>query len=231
MTLKESGHAQELHFAVLAADTAVFAIKDGALHVRLIRVDRLPHYANSKGLTGGLVLPDETAETAARRHVKEKTGIDPAHLYFEQLYTFSDIERDKRGRVVAVAYTALADWERLSEEERKDSLAAWWAPVKNAKHLAYDHDEILKVAVERLRSRIRYTTLLSKLMPKEFTLTELEKAYAAILATSLDKRNFRKKILKLGILTELPKKRTGGRSRPAQLYRFASSAVSEIEIL
>ena len=136
-----------------------------------------------------------------------------------------------RGRVVAVAYLGLVPWAALSAAEQTDSENAQWVPVSKAGALAYDHDEILATAVARLRSRISYTTLLAKLMPSEFTLTELENAYACILQTALDKRNFRKKVLKLGILKELPRKRAAGRSRPAQLYRFAQKDVKEIEII
>ena len=220
-----------LRFAVLAADTALFTIKDGALHVRLITVDRPPHFKSVPGLPGGLLHPHETADDAAVRHLEEKTGIDAKKLYIEQLYTFSHVDRDPRGRVVAVAYLALVPWEKLSTNEQTDSAEARWVPVKSAKKLAYDHDEILAMALHRLRSRVHYTTLINKLMPHEFTLTDLEKAYECLISSNIDKRNFRKKILKLKILKELPNKKSSGRFRPAQLYAFASSKVTEIEVL
>ena len=220
-----------IKFAVLAADTALFTVHNGELLVRLIRVERLPHFPNNPGLPGGLLLPTETAEAAAQRHIAEKTGIAKEKIYFEQLATFSGIERDPRGRVVAVAYLALVPWEKLSEQEQANSAKTYWQPVGRSHKLAYDHDEILAAAIVRLHSRVTYTTLLQKLMPKEFTLTELEHAYKSILGTSLDKRNFRKKILKLNILTPLSSKRVGGRFRPAQLYRFASEKVKDIEVL
>lgn len=220
-----------LKFAVLATDIAMFTLRDGELLTRLIKVDRPPFFKDSKGLPGGLLRPEETAEEAAVRIVEAKTGIAEKKLYIEQLYTFSRVDRDPRGRVVAVAYMAFTPWENLSDEEKKDTHDTWWTSIKNAKKLAYDHDEVLALALKRLRTRIAYTTLLCKLMPKEFTLTELESAYETILGTELDKRNFRKKILKLAVLTEVPRKREGGRFRPAQLYRFASTKVDEIEVL
>lgn len=231
MNAPKGPSSQELHFAVLAVDTVLFTITDGALYVRLITVNRPPHFVNTRGLPGGLLHPSETAEEAARRHLCEKSGIDTTHLYTEQLYTFSRVDRDPRGRVVAVTYLALVPWENLSDDERLDSAESQWALVKNAKRLAFDHDEVLKLALSRLRSRISYTTILAKLMPKEFTLTELEQTYESILKSNLDKRNFRKKILKLGILTPLNKKRKAGRSRPAELYSFASPTVTDIEVL
>lgn len=222
---------EHIKFAVLAADTALFTIRGEELLVRLIRVERPPHFPNNPGLPGGLLHPDETAEEAAKRHIAEKTGIAPNKIYFEQLATFSNVNRDPRGRVVAVAYLALASWEILSEAERADSKEAYWQPVARAHKLAYDHDDILRIAVARLRSRAAYTTLMSKLMPKEFTLTELERAYELVVKKDLDKRNFRKKILKLGIVTPVARKKSTGAFRPAQLYRFTSAKVDEIEVL
>jgi 8-oxo-dGTP diphosphatase len=222
---------EHLRFAVLAVDVVLFTIKDGQLLVRLAPVHRIPHYPDSKAMPGGLIHPDETARMAALRILTQKGHIDAKTPHIEQLYTFSDIDRDPRGRVVSVAYLGLASWDTLSTEEKADTESAWWAPLAAAKKLAYDHDEILKLAVERLQSRVTYTTLLSKFMPKEFTLTELEQSFESIIKTDLDKRNFRKKILKLGILTDLGKKRTGGRSRPAALYKFKSSTVVPIEVI
>lgn len=231
-TMKTNLPAPEhLRFATIATDVVPFTIKDGELLVRLIAVDRPPYFANSKGMPGGLIDPKETAEDATVRHLEEKAGIKASKTHIEQLYTFSAIDRDPRGRVVAVAYLAFVPWEKLSEEERSNTKQAWWSSVKGARKLAYDHDEMLQVAIARLRSRVTYTTAISKLMPTAFTLTELEQVYESIIKTDLDKRNFRKKILKLNIIKPLAHKRTGGRFRPAQLYSFVSSKVQEIEIL
>ncbi len=222
---------QHLRFAVLASDIALFTVREGQLLVRLIRVERPPHFPNNPGLPGGILDEKETAEEASKRHIAAKGKISSDKIYLEQLYTFSAVDRDRRNRVVAVAYLALVPWDRLSPEEKEDSKDVYWLPVRQAKNLAYDHEEMLRVAVARLRSRVHYTTLIQKLMPKEFTLTELEQMYESISGVALDKRNFRKKILKLEILTSLAAKKTGGRYRPAQLYRFTSPRIDEIEIL
>ncbi|QQR82708.1 NUDIX hydrolase [Candidatus Campbellbacteria bacterium] len=224
-------NSPHVKFAILASDTAIFTVRDGELLVRLVNVDRPPHFKNIPGLPGGLLTPKETADEAALRHIEEKAHIKASKLYIEQLYTFSAVHRDPRGRVVAVAHTALIPWENLSATEQMDTNGAQWVSVSSAHKLAYDHDEVLTVAVNRLRSRSTYTTIVSKLMPAEFTLSELEKTYESILKTQFDKRNFRKKILKLKILKELPHKRTGVAFRPAALYTFASPKVKEIEIL
>lgn len=229
--MTQDGHSQSLKFAVLATDTAILSIHDGELLVRTIRVQRPPFFPDNRGLPGGLIHPKESAEEAALREIREKALLDPAKMHIEQLATFSDVDRDPRGRVVAVGYLALVPWDHLSPEEQGESHDAKWVPINRAKKLAYDHDAILALAVKRLRSRVTYTTLLGKLLPHEFTLSELENAYGNLLNARIDKRNFRKKILKLKILTPLNRTRRIGASRPAQLYRFASTRVDEIQIL
>lgn len=217
-----------LRFAVLATDIALFSVRQGTLVVRLMRVHRPPRYKNTKSLPGGLLHPKETADEAARRLLGERAHIAAKEVYVEQLYTFSDVTRDPRNRVVSVAYLGLVPWEKLSDAERADTNEAWWAPLPHHGTLAYDHDEILQTALTRLSSRARYTTLLSRFMLDEFTLTELEETYRAVLRTALDKRNFRKKILKLDILTALKGKKRRGAFRPAQMYRFRNRNVVEI---
>lgn len=228
--MKDSPSEQHLHFAVLAADTVLFTLHDRKLMVRLMRVHRPPYFIDKLGLPGGLLDPKETAEEAALRHLEVKAAIAKDKVYAEQLYTFSRLNRDPRGRVVAVAYLALVPWEALTPIERggEDSK---WTTLASARNLAYDHNEILAIALARLRSRLTYTTLIQKLMPSEFTLTELEEAYESVLGEGIDKRNFRKKIAKLELLSELPHKREGGKHRPARLYKFKSQKVLEIEVL
>lgn len=222
---------QHLRFAVLAADTVLFSIRNSELVVRTIRVNRPPAYIDVQGFPGGLLDPSETAEECVHRLIGERGYLSARKVYTEQLYTFSTLDRDPRGRVVSVAYLSLVPWDELSETEKIGSAEATWESVTSLKRLAYDHDDMLRVALARLKSRVTYTTLISKLMPKEFTLTELEKAYASILKTDLDKRNFRKKILKLNILKPLSNRKKGGAYRPAKLYSFKSATVTEITIL
>ena len=220
-----------IRFAVLASDVAVCTLRDGELLMRFIQVNRPPHFVHMNGLPGGLLDPKEDAEQAAKRHVESRAGIAASKLFMEQLYTFSAIDRDPRGRVVAVTYLALVPWEKLSAAEQKDTPEAFWAPATKKQKLAYDHNAVVSMAIARLRARITSATLIAKIMPKEFTLTDLETAYKNILGTELDKRNFRKKILKLNILTPIANKHSSGTFRPAQLYRFASKEVKNIEIL
>lgn len=231
MTSKAPAQQAEWRFAVLATDVVLFSIHNGHLVVRLMAIRRDPHFPHGKGFPGGLIRPHEIGRDSAQRHLHYKGGISPDEVYMEQLFTFSKIDRDPNGRVVAMAYLALVPWDGLRKEEQADTEIFWWCPLSRATKLAYDHDDMLKMALERLRSRVEHTTIMGKLMPKEFTLTELEKAYAVVLGKKLDKRNFRKKILKLKILKTVPRKRQSGRSRPAQLYTFISDVVQEIKVL
>ena len=228
MTGKERAELKNLRFAVLATDVVLFTVRDGELLVRLIDITRDRHFPTGIGLPGGLMRPHEIGRDSAQRHLHYKGGITPDEVYMEQLFTFSKVNRDPNGRVVAMAYLALVPWDGLRKEEKDDTVKFWWTPVSRAKKLAYDHDDMLTMALERLRLRIASTNLVGKLMPKEFTLTELEKMYEVVLAKKLDKRNFRKKILKLKMLKALPHKRRGGRFRPAQLYKFASADNKEL---
>lgn len=218
-------------FAILAVDVAVLAIRGDEVVVRTMPARTNEVFKGKLALPGGLIGAEEDAETAARRIVAEKAALDPQSLYIEQLYTFSEVNRDPRGRVVAVAYLGLVSWESLTESEKSESDGVRWIPARDLKHLAYDHDSILATALARLRSKIRYTTVVGKILPKTFTLSDLEHAYTTVLEEELDKRNFRKKILKLNIVTPTKDKREGGAFRPAQLYRFVSSKVVEVGIL
>jgi 8-oxo-dGTP diphosphatase len=220
-----------IKFAVLASDIVPLTYRHGEICVRLIKVNRPPHFNGVPGLPGGLLDPKETADEAAYRHLRVRTGIDPNSAYIEQLYTFSAVDRDPRGRVVSVAYLALMPWDDLSPAAQADTAEAWWCPLEKVPKLAYDHDEVMKMAVERLRAKVAYTTLAMKLLPSEFVLSELETCYEKVLGRRVDKRNFRKKIIKLGLLKQVGEMKKGNKWRPAQLYRFADKSVKNLEIL
>lgn len=222
---------QNIIFAVLATDIALFTVKDNQLFVRIITVNRPPHFPGIPGLPGGLISPTETADQAVERLIQEKAHIQSSKVYFEQLYTFSSIDRDPRGRVVSVAYLALVPWEELSISEQEKIDAAYWQPVFPKQNLAYDHNEVLSLAIKRLRSRIIYTSISSKLVPKEFTLTHLEQTCEVVLGKEIDKRNFRKKLLSLEVLKKCDRQLRGVKHRPANLYKFSSAKVIDIQVL
>lgn len=208
---------KNIRFAVIATDVVIFTILDEKLKVLLIPINN-PYFKNAYGFPGGMILPDETADDSVRRHMKAKAGVEfPS--YMEQLYAFSAIDRDPRGRVVSVAYLALIP----AEDARKVSASAIWADIRKLPALAYDHNTIGKVALERLESKIKYSTVGRHLLPPLFTLTELQRTHEIVLGQALDKRNFRKKILAYDFLKPAGKMKKGGRSRPAELYRFAKN--------
>jgi 8-oxo-dGTP diphosphatase len=209
-------------------DVAVFTVIDGALRVLLVRVDR-GAFAGRWALPGGRVHGEETLEEAARRQLGAQTGV--SGIYLEQLYTFGSPGRDPGGRVVSVAYFAL-----IPHGGRfRDAGAApypdvgWWR-VSRLPPLAYDHRAVVATALARLRAKLRYTNLVYGLLPARFTLGELQAMYEAILGRVLDRRNFRKKVLSLGLLRRAPGIRRGAH-RPATLYAFRRRRPMMIEIL
>ncbi len=218
---------KDLRFAVLATDVVIFGIQNGILKVLLIDVNLPPYFVNTYGLPGGLIGPKETADDSVERHMKSKAGISSS--YVEQVYTFSSVNRDPRGRVVSVAYMCLVPESVVLASTIKNKV--YWKDSKNLPKLAYDHNEIIKKAVERLKSKISYTTIAKDFLPKSFTLSDLQKVYEIVLGKSLDKRNFRKKVLSLGFLEKLGLQKGGVANRPADLYKFNSDSNKVFNIL
>jgi 8-oxo-dGTP diphosphatase len=203
--------------AALTVDCVVFGFDEGELKVLLIE-RALEPFKGRWALPGGFVRVDETVAEAARRELVEETGL--RDVYLEQLYTFGEVGRDPRERVVSVAHYALV---KLSDHRAKaatDAANAQWFPVSKTPKLAFDHAEILAVARERLRGKVRYQPIGFELLAEKFTLSQLQHLYEAVLETELDKRNFRKKVLSFGLLTALQERQMTGRHRPAQLFRF-----------
>ena len=202
----------------VTVDLVIFTIREQRLHVLLIE-RAVPPFAGRWALPGGFIREGETLEHAALRELQEETGV--RDVYLEQLFTFGDPGRDPRGRVVTVAYYALIAADQAPLVATTDARAARWWPVANHPALAFDHERILAYAVERLRNKLEYTTVGFQLLPRRFTLTELQQVYEAILGRSLDKRNFRRKLALLGILKP-SKERRQERGRPAQLFEFSA---------
>jgi 8-oxo-dGTP diphosphatase len=208
---------KQLKFAVIATDIVLFTLKDKALHVLLIQIDKEP-FKGLWAVPGGLVQPSETVDDSAKRNLSKILEMED--VYLEQLYTFGHINRDPSGRVVSVAYFALIPDSNMQLDVSKQNDSVNWFPVTNLPKLAYDHDEMIQCAVERLRAKLTYTNIMYCLLPNEFTLSELQKNYEIILCKKLDKRNFRKKILSLNLVKKTNKKTTGKAHRPASLYEF-----------
>lgn len=216
--MKKEKQLSNIRFAALAVDVACFRILDGEVQVLVGKVISEDNPFKGKwALIGGLVRVDETAEHSVDRLLKGKAGIQ--NIYKEQLYTFSEINRDPRGRVVSVAYIALTA-DPFIQDLKKSGIETKWFSVNKMPKLGYDHDKVLSIAVERLKTKITYSNIAQHLVDKEFTLSELQLVYEAVLGENLDKRNFRKRILSLDILKELNKKVKNGVMRPASVYTF-----------
>lgn len=197
----------------------VFRMVDEQLCVLLVRRGRKP-FAGQWALPGGFVNIDESLEDAARRELVEETAV--ADVWLEQLYTFGQPDRDPRGRVISVAYYALIPADRpVQAEAGDDADQVCWAPVDDPPALAFDHNEVLGCAVRRLRTKLEYTTAGFALLPATFTLSQLQRVYEAVLGRTLDKRNFRRKVLMLNVLKPTDRTHRDGRHRPARLYRLA----------
>lgn len=201
----------------LTVDCVVFGLDEGDLKVLLIQRDLEP-FKGKWALPGGFVRLNETLDEAAFRELQEETGV--SNVYLEQLYTFGDIARDPRERVVTVSYYALA---KLSDHRIKattDARDAAWFSVSDMPGIAFDHEKIFETALARLKGKVRYEPIGFELLPPKFTLTQLQKLYEKILERELDKRNFRKKILSMDVLIETDEIEQDVAHRAARLYRF-----------
>ena len=201
----------------LTVDAVVFGLDEGELKVLLIQRQIAP-FQGKWALPGGFVQVEETIDEAARRELREETGL--GDVYLEQLYTFGDVRRDPRERVVSVAYYALVALGRHELHAASDASSAAWFCVSDLPSLAFDHDKIVATAVSRLKGKVRYQPIGFELLPEKFTLSQLQHLYEVILERKLDKRNFRKKILGMDLLVELEEIEQDVAHRAARLYRF-----------
>lgn len=201
----------------LTVDCVIFGFDEGDLKVLLIERGLEPFHGRW-ALPGGFVRVDESLDAAALRELEEETGV--RDVYLEQLYTFGTVDRDPRERVVTVAYYALLKMESHVLKASADAARARWFSVREAPTLAFDHDEILATAIRRLEAKVRYEPIGFELLPEKFTLTQLQHLYETVLQKELDKRNFRKKILSMGLLIPLEEHQKNVRHRKARLYRF-----------
>ncbi len=210
-------HCYDYPRPALTVDCVVFGLAATGLQVLLIERN-LPPFVGCWALPGGFVQMEETLEAAARRELAEETGLGA--VYLEQLCTIGSLDRDPRERVVTVAYYALVNVGAEVLEARTDARRACWMNLDPGLKLAFDHGEILTIALDRLRGKLRYTPIGFELLPLKFTLTQLQQLYETVLNRQFDKRNFRKKLLKMDLLIPLEEYQQGVQHRAAQLYSF-----------
>ena len=197
----------------VAVLVVIITVREGRLQVLLVRRSAEP-FKDAWSLPGGLLNPGESPDDAAVRKLEDETGV--TDVFLEQLYTFSDL--DGRGSI-AVAYFALVDVSATHLATRKEWLPAWF-PLADLPQLAFENERVIDYALRRLRAKLDYSNVAYSLLPEEFSLSQLQSTYEAILSRRLDKRNFRKRIVSLDIVEPTGRQASEGRHRPAQLYRF-----------
>ncbi len=210
----------------VTTDVAIFTIVGEQLKVLLVRRSDRP-FRNTWALPGGFLHKNETTNLAAVRILSEKAGVK--NVFVEQLYTFDAIGRDPRGRIMSVVYFTLVPHQDIKfKKGDKTQTPLFWS-LKKLPKLAFDHKNIVTYARKRLASKLEYTNVVFSLLPKKFTFSQLQKAYEIILDRKLDKRNFRKKFLLLGLIKLTRGLLSGTRQRPARLYEFISRKPEELK--
>lgn len=211
----------------ITVDIVILTIRKKQLKVLLVQRTQEP-FKDKWALPGGFIRLSETLDDAAKRVLMEKTGVK--NVYLEQLYTFGDPLRHPKSRVITVGYYALIRSEDLKlsfDAAAAAQKAVKWHSIYELPSLAYDHKEIIEYGIKRLRERLEYSPVAFQLLPKRFTLTQLQKTYEMILDKEVDKRNFRKKMLASEILTELEEMTKEGSKRPARLYSFNKAYIEQ----
>ena len=211
----------------VAVDTVLFAIDAGQVKCYLVCLRGGP--AGGKwAFPGGLVREGEMLDEAARRELQQSAGL--SECYIEQLFSFGDPNRDPSAHVVSVAYMALIDCASAVASCSQKYANGQWFVASYLPELAYDHAEIAKYAVRRLKSKLEYTNIASNLLPPSFTFAQLQQLYGIVLERTLDRRNFRRQIMAMNLLKRLPLQRRGAH-RPAALYAFRQRSLQTIEML
>lgn len=218
-------YTYEYPHPAVTTDVVIFTIRDAQLKLLLIRRAGDP-YRGKWALPGGFVNMDEDLDAGARRELEEETGV--SGVFLEQLYTFGRPDRDPRERVITVAYYALIPSDCVQLRAATDAEAVGWFGWGELPELAFDHQEIVEMAHERLAAKLDYSTIAFQFMPEEFTLSELQEVYEIILQSEVDKRNFRKWVLALEQLEETDFERRDGAGRPARLYRVKNPTKVDI---
>ena len=202
----------------LSVVVVIFTVVDGDLQALLIKRSAKP-YQGVWAIPGGLLIPGESLVDAATRKLIDETGV--RDVFLEQLYTFDDLDDVTPGGTLAMTYFSLVDHQRVRLAERADWRPAWFS-MQKLPELAFRNKEVLEYALERLRNKLAYTNAGYSLLPPKFTLSELQRVYESIMGRTLDKRNFRKRMLSLGVIEATSERQAEGAGRPALLYRFAS---------
>lgn len=222
--MEEKNFCYKYPHPAVTSDCVIFGFDGVAIKVLLIQRGIEP-YKDKWAFPGGFMQIDETAEECAKRELEEETGLKTTSV--EQFYTFSDVNRDPRERVITVAHYALVRLEEVKGGD--DAKSAQWFAMNDIPSLAFDHDRILRMAINRLKERICFEPIGFELLPEIFTMSALQNLYEAILEMKFDRRNFYNKMLKLGILSEAEERPKNASRRTPIKYRFNAKKYAELK--
>jgi 8-oxo-dGTP diphosphatase len=211
---------------LLAVDSIIFGFHENDIELKVLLLKR--NFEPEKGkwsLMGGFISDNEGLDDAAQRIVAQLTGLND--VYMEQLFTFGDINRDTGGRIVSVAYFSLIKINNHDSELVKE-YGAFWIPLSELPPLIFDHSEMVQKAMRKLRIRARTQPIGFELLPEKFTIPQLQRLYEAIYEVPFDKRNFRRKILSMGLLEKLDEKEKETSKKGAFYYSFNKNKYEEL---
>ena len=211
---------------LVAVDSIIFGFNENEHELKLLLLKRqFPPEKGKWSLMGGFVAPDENLDNAAHRIVSQLTGLD--NVYMEQLFAFGDVNRDTGGRIISVAYFSLIKINDHDSELVKKHGASWIS-LSEIPDLIFDHPEMVKRALRKLRIRARTQPIGFELLPNKFTIPQLQRLYEAIYQVPFDKRNFRRKLLVMGLLEKLNEKEKETSKKGAFYYQFNQEKYEEL---
>lgn len=211
----------------VTVDIIIFTIKNKELKVLLVK-RKLEPFKGKWATAGGFVRINDSLEEAAKRELKDETGVKD--IYLEQLYTYGNPKRDPRGRVITVSYIALINSDKIKLKPDTDVSDAKWFSINKIPPLAFDHKKILDYALQRLKWKFEYTAIAFSLLPKKFAMSNLQEIYEIVFSKKFDKRNFSKKIISLNILKEEGINKDVSH-RPPMTYSLKKNIKKIIEII
>ncbi len=209
----------------VSIDCVIFGFENGVLEVLLIKRAIEPS-ESEWALPGGFILKNEELNHAAERILNETSGVK--NIFMEQLSVFGDVNRYPNGRVFTIGYYALVSPDKYTLSPGTDTSEVRWFRLSDINNLPFDHNSIINAALDRLREKVRYHPVGFELLPKKFTLPKLQSLYESILELKLDKRNFRKKLLKMNLLIKLDEKEKDNLRRAAYLYKFDKKSYNKL---
>lgn len=206
-------------------DCVIFGFDEGELKALFIKRNTEPDFGKM-ALPGGFVFLDEDLDAAPMRRLYDLTGL--TDIYMKQVGSFGRTDRYPLRRVITVVYYALVRVSDYSMKVGQDALELHWIPVNQIPELAFDHKELFDAALTKLQEQVRIDPIIFNLLPKDFSLSELQEVYETVTMSKFDKRNFRKKIIGLDILRDTGKKQNNVSHRAARLYRFDKKAYQKM---